>query len=852
MQENQAILQNPPLSSPVKNIQEIFFSLIIQVDIERLKKIPTFIDIQNIALKNTTEKETFEKVAFQLVRMNNFKAIQFLMENCKFNLITITDENNVTLLHEGCYNGATDVVEYLLQQGANPNAKSSDGRTALHYAAFFKKNKALIPLLKRFNADLDIFDNTGKTPLHTAALYENSDVIGKLGSVGADKSLKYQDCTYIDILKGIRNTSIKAPKLPVLETNMLLTITQTCIALLKPLYFFLTQKDLIVCELLIDTLVNLANLEKNKTPKTSEIYNIAAHLYLKVGAYKKTEEIALKCLSTFSKPKKRDIHEQESAKKTQAHLYFNMGISQINQIKTKEALKSYKEAFNLLNNDNEIFTWYFGLLVNEKNYTQALSVCKLSNCGDLSDVSQLYLKYLTGELSGSDLLKELDANYSDPITQNFVLDAKIHCHIELQNYQKALEISKIKFDRSEEIYQQSGLDISYMLAKQLDTYIDCAEYNDSLIFLNDCIKKYAIEFSYSHLLKSLAATIYLANQLPDKAEALINEIQNQNAFYPALSNLYCELALYNENNPEIVINYLDIALKINPDNIKAKYFKMLTFIITKNTEQLELMTKQLDTQFLDSVYNSIKQANLTKDVEDDTEITEEIDQEEKPDQAIDWEIECEKYDSIKIHEFFQAQKKQILLDINHALLPSHEPKIQWKLKEGVFIEGNKEVAALNSIFYPDHYAVLHPHSELDTKELEVAQMALKKGFCERRKGANGIKIINHSVIELKVNADMRLYATKMYQKNNKYLIVFNTEKVNHMYIKNLVKERKKTLIEIVDLDKLSKENTQFNEYKAKIFDSSAPNNNNNNFLHEPSIIFQDNISSNVINSTSKL
>lgn len=225
------------------------------------------------------------------------------------------------------------------------------------------------------------------------------------------------------------------------------------------------------------------------------------------------------------------------------------------------------------------------------------------------------------------------------------------------------------------------------------------------------------------------------------------------------------------------------------------------------------------------------------DFEDNIKILEESDP----------EIECENHDPIKIHEFCQSQKKQMLLDVSHRLSPTPEPKTKWVLsKDCVYTDDNDEMITLDPILYDWHHdihihqAVISSHLKLDTKESEITQTALKKGLCRHQ---NGI-IIHNSLIKLKINGDARIYTTHIYiNSDNKCLIVFD-KKGNHATINKLLHENKP--MEIIELKEQSEESVQLNAYKGKIFDSSSLNNNNSNSPHETPIVSQNNKSSNLI------
>ena len=50
--------------------------------------------------------------------------------------MSATDDVGETALHNAASRGHKDIVELLIEKGANVNAKGSDGKTALHEAAF--------------------------------------------------------------------------------------------------------------------------------------------------------------------------------------------------------------------------------------------------------------------------------------------------------------------------------------------------------------------------------------------------------------------------------------------------------------------------------------------------------------------------------------------------------------------------------------------------------------------------------------------------------------------------------------------------------------------------------------------
>ena len=91
-----------------------------------------------------------------------------------------TDTNGKSPLAYATESGALDVLEILLQFGAMPCANDTNGKTPLHWVAGLKGNnlnhlKIAEHLIEMTN-NLDQRDNDGCTPLHLAAMANNSDV----------------------------------------------------------------------------------------------------------------------------------------------------------------------------------------------------------------------------------------------------------------------------------------------------------------------------------------------------------------------------------------------------------------------------------------------------------------------------------------------------------------------------------------------------------------------------------------------------------------------------------------------------------------------------------------------------
>eukprot|EP00210_Caulerpa_lentillifera_P001155 g1112.t1 len=96
-----------------------------------------------------------------------------------------TDDQGHTALYRASFYGRTQVVEFLLKQGANADLDDMDGQTSLHVAAergFGRITQALLEKTK----DVNVQNLVGSTPMLSAAQNGNISVLRELLKFGAD------------------------------------------------------------------------------------------------------------------------------------------------------------------------------------------------------------------------------------------------------------------------------------------------------------------------------------------------------------------------------------------------------------------------------------------------------------------------------------------------------------------------------------------------------------------------------------------------------------------------------------------------------------------------------------------
>ena len=102
--------------------------------------------------------------------------------------INVQDEQGFTPLHLASGKGHTEIVEFLLNHGADIESEIRVGETPLMLAAWYAKDGKYetIKALLEHGAKANHKNEDGATALHRAAMYSGKEVINLLISYGAD------------------------------------------------------------------------------------------------------------------------------------------------------------------------------------------------------------------------------------------------------------------------------------------------------------------------------------------------------------------------------------------------------------------------------------------------------------------------------------------------------------------------------------------------------------------------------------------------------------------------------------------------------------------------------------------
>ena len=129
--------------------------------------------------------DDYEEILYSLARVGFEKGVAKVLEYPLRNFERGDSDYHQSPLSHAAENGHKQVVQMLLNKGANPNSIDESGRTPLSWAVF-NEHEVVVKQLLQENADIHSKDHEGWTALHFAIQNRSVHMVKLLLDVGAD------------------------------------------------------------------------------------------------------------------------------------------------------------------------------------------------------------------------------------------------------------------------------------------------------------------------------------------------------------------------------------------------------------------------------------------------------------------------------------------------------------------------------------------------------------------------------------------------------------------------------------------------------------------------------------------
>ncbi|XP_006815063.1 B-cell lymphoma 3 protein-like isoform X2 [Saccoglossus kowalevskii] len=107
--------------------------------------------------------------------------------------------DNASVLHSACTGIHDDVLTFLLEKGLKIEDKDKNSYTPLHYATYHGKNIEVVNVLLRNNCNIEAKSSDGETALFLASWKGNADIVRLLIQSGANLGVTAEGKSCVDI-----------------------------------------------------------------------------------------------------------------------------------------------------------------------------------------------------------------------------------------------------------------------------------------------------------------------------------------------------------------------------------------------------------------------------------------------------------------------------------------------------------------------------------------------------------------------------------------------------------------------------------------------------------------------------
>lgn len=132
-----------------------------------------------VIFMNALATSAFAQDIHKAASSGDYNRVKWLIEKDRAQ-VKIRDINNNTPLHSACQNARQNIVELLISNGADVNARNNYGRSPLHLAWREKGGARISQILIESGADINLEDHYGETPLSVAVAVGNKEMLGVL------------------------------------------------------------------------------------------------------------------------------------------------------------------------------------------------------------------------------------------------------------------------------------------------------------------------------------------------------------------------------------------------------------------------------------------------------------------------------------------------------------------------------------------------------------------------------------------------------------------------------------------------------------------------------------------------